>query len=275
MNTTTATFSQPYGIAVGPNNNDLWFTDSGASVLGDAVIIPRLTITPVALPNAPFGQVYATPTNLVAGTASGGTQPYVNWQVATGYSLPAGLSLNASNGVISGTPTGPLGTTDFNLTVMDSNGSPLPANGDGSTVQHHRHCWPTCHDYGHIRWGTKRASEPGFANPLVATVTDSGGNPVPGASVTFGAPTLGPSGTFAGTGTTATVLTNAFGVATSPVFTANAQREVLISQRNGRRGGQRGFLCVDEFRRTAGEHYRDIGWRAKGAESIKLSRILW
>jgi hypothetical protein len=58
-----------------------------------------------------------------------------------------------------------------------------------------------------------------FAKPLQATVNDSFGNPVAGATVTFTAPTSGASGTFAGGVNTAK--TNSAGVATSTVFTAN------------------------------------------------------
>jgi hypothetical protein len=49
-------------------------------------------------------------------------------------------------------------------------------------------------------------------------VTDSGGNGVPGVSVTFSAPVSGASGTFGGA---ATVITDASGIATAPAFTAN------------------------------------------------------
>jgi hypothetical protein len=60
-----------------------------------------------------------------------------------------------------------------------------------------------------------------FGAPLVATVT-MGGSPVNGAFVTFTAPATGASGTFATTATnTETDTTNASGVATSSVFTAN------------------------------------------------------
>ena len=59
-----------------------------------------------------------------------------------------------------------------------------------------------------------------FATNLAATVKDAFGNAVPGATVTFDAPTSGPSGTFAGGVNTAT--TNAQGVATAAAFTANA-----------------------------------------------------
>ena len=58
-----------------------------------------------------------------------------------------------------------------------------------------------------------------FAAPLVATVVDGSQNPVSGALVTFEVPATGASGTFAGGVNTAT--TNASGVATSAVFSAN------------------------------------------------------
>jgi hypothetical protein len=60
-----------------------------------------------------------------------------------------------------------------------------------------------------------------FAAPLVATVT-MGGSPVSGAFVVFTAPATGASGTFASTSTnTETDTTNASGIATSSMFTAN------------------------------------------------------
>jgi hypothetical protein len=58
-----------------------------------------------------------------------------------------------------------------------------------------------------------------FATQLTATVTDIYGNPVAGETVTFTAPASGASGTFAGGVNTAK--TNAEGVATAPIFTAN------------------------------------------------------
>ncbi len=60
-----------------------------------------------------------------------------------------------------------------------------------------------------------------FAIPLAVTVTDTNGNDVVGASVTFSAPSSGPSGVFAGSGTTAVVLTDSSGVATAPDFSAD------------------------------------------------------
>jgi hypothetical protein len=58
-----------------------------------------------------------------------------------------------------------------------------------------------------------------FPLPIQATLTDAGGNPIGGVSVTFTAPSTGPSGSFSGN---ATVATSAQGVAAAPPFTANA-----------------------------------------------------
>ena len=59
-----------------------------------------------------------------------------------------------------------------------------------------------------------------YAAPLKVTVKDSFGNFVAGASVTFTAPSSGPSVTFGGS---ATVITDSNGVAASPALTANTQ----------------------------------------------------
>jgi large repetitive protein len=73
------------------------------------------TITTASLPNGEVGAAY--PGVTLAG--SGGTAPYT-W---TSTALPAGLTLNGSTGVISGTPTGPNGTTSVTITIHDSNGA--------------------------------------------------------------------------------------------------------------------------------------------------------
>jgi hypothetical protein len=69
-----------------------------------------------------------------------------------------------------------------------------------------------------------------FTYPLVATVSDSYGNPKPGVSVTFSGPSSGASANFASGGNCTSnpqsyqcvATTNAGGVATSSIFTANA-----------------------------------------------------
>ncbi len=59
-----------------------------------------------------------------------------------------------------------------------------------------------------------------FSSNLQVLVRDAGNNPVSGVTVTFTPPASGASGTFAGGVNTA--VTNASGVATAPVFTANS-----------------------------------------------------
>jgi hypothetical protein len=71
-----------------------------------------------ALPTGMAGAAY--PASSL--TASGGTPPYT-WSLATGSSLPDGLTL-AADGTITGTPS-TAGTTEFTLTVTDST-APAP-----------------------------------------------------------------------------------------------------------------------------------------------------
>lgn len=63
-----------------------------------------------------------------------------------------------------------------------------------------------------------------FAKPFQLAALDTQGSPVEGVLIDFSAPGSGPSGTFADTGTNTTqVTTDASGVATTSVFTANDQ----------------------------------------------------
>ena len=77
---------------------------------------PALSVTTNSLPAGVVGTAYPASTTL---QAAGGVSPYT-WAV-TANSLPAGLSLNASTGAITGKPTGPaVGTISFTVTVTDS-----------------------------------------------------------------------------------------------------------------------------------------------------------
>jgi hypothetical protein len=74
-----------------------------------------LTVNPARLPNRTVGIAYSQTVS-----ASGGTAPYT-FAVSAG-TLPAGLALNTSTGVISGTPTG-TGTSTFTIKATDAAGN--------------------------------------------------------------------------------------------------------------------------------------------------------
>jgi hypothetical protein len=81
--------------------------------LNIAVTLPtNLTVVTSSLPGGVVGQAYSAPLSAV-----GGMSPYA-WSVSAG-SLPDGLSLDPSSGVISGTPTG-TGMTSFTIQASDA-----------------------------------------------------------------------------------------------------------------------------------------------------------
>ncbi len=86
-----------------------------------ALTIVAANVTPLAITTTslPDGQVTAAYSVTLA--ATGGTTPYT-WALTAG-TLPAGLSLNAASGVISGTPTAAASATPLTFTVTDM-GSP-------------------------------------------------------------------------------------------------------------------------------------------------------
>jgi len=102
-------------------------TDSqGNSVVSGTLsltVAPALTIPVTPLPTGVIGTLY-TPTTL---NATGGTPPYSNWTLTGGTNLPAGLTLSAA-GVITGTPTGVGGTTNFTVQVKDAANFTATAN---------------------------------------------------------------------------------------------------------------------------------------------------
>ncbi|HVP00135.1 MAG TPA: Ig domain-containing protein [Bryobacteraceae bacterium] len=76
------------------------------------VVTAALTIGTASLPGGTIGTAYSQTL-----AASGGTPAYI-WSVTSGV-LPAGLTLNASSGAITGTPT-TAGTSSFTVTVTDA-----------------------------------------------------------------------------------------------------------------------------------------------------------
>ena len=88
---------------------------------------PTLTVSTTSLPNGTAGTAYSQTL-----AATGGTGTYTTWALASG-TLPLGLTLNTSTGVITGTPT--IATTStFTVTVKDSSGATSPAASLSITV---------------------------------------------------------------------------------------------------------------------------------------------
>ena len=91
-------------------------TPSGASAsqpYSGTIAAPTITMTPASLSGATTGVPYSQTLS-----ANGGVAPYT-YAVTSG-TLPAWLSLNTSNGVISGTPTAS-GSYSFTVTATDKN----------------------------------------------------------------------------------------------------------------------------------------------------------
>ena len=89
-------------------------TPQTATATFSLAVTSLLTIgVPTNLPGGFVGTAYSYTLK-----ATGGTTPYT-WSISSG-SLPAGLSLDAATGAITGTPPGPAGTTNFTIQVTDS-----------------------------------------------------------------------------------------------------------------------------------------------------------
>jgi hypothetical protein len=96
---------------------------SAAATVSVTINAPTLSIGPASLPAATIAASYSATV-----TASGGTAPY-SYAISTG-ALPAGLSVNASTGAITGTPTAG-GVFNFTVTATDSStgtGAPYTAS---------------------------------------------------------------------------------------------------------------------------------------------------
>jgi len=102
-------------VTVKDSSNPQQTATAGLSI----TIVTQLAVTTTSLPAGVMNTVY---TATVA--ATGGATPYT-WS-ATG--LPAGLTINASTGAITGSPTGPAGTGAAAVTVKDSSNPQLSAS---------------------------------------------------------------------------------------------------------------------------------------------------
>jgi hypothetical protein len=137
----SATGSLPPGLNLDPAGGVISGTPTVTGTypftaqVSDAQSPPAIASAPLSITvNATLTQLTVVTTSLPAGTqntsysamlaATGGVSPY-NWSVIAG-SLPRGLSLNSSTGVISGAPSGG-GTSNFTVRVTDSQSPPAAA----------------------------------------------------------------------------------------------------------------------------------------------------
>ncbi|WP_213949602.1 putative Ig domain-containing protein [Luteibacter sp. dw_328] len=105
----TPTAAGPFNVSVTATDS-LSFSSSPRAYSG-TVAAPTITLTPGSVPAGVVGQAYSSA--LIAG---GGTAPYTFSSTGT---LPPGVSLSPSTGVLSGQPTA-AGTYNFTVTVTDS-----------------------------------------------------------------------------------------------------------------------------------------------------------
>ena len=103
------------GLATGVTAGNATVSAALSGVSGSAALkvqVSPVTITTASIPGGTMGAVYAATLS-----ASGGTTPYA-WSAISG-SLPSGLTLNATSGAVSGTPTA-AGAFSFTVQVKDT-----------------------------------------------------------------------------------------------------------------------------------------------------------
>jgi hypothetical protein len=174
------------------------------STADDTAFATPLTATVMAggSPAANVVVTFTAPASGASGTFMNGTITTTATTNASGIATSTTFSANGTLGTYTVTATVSGGSGPANFSLTNTVGAPASITATSGTPQ-------------------SATIDTAFAAPLVATVLDKGSNPVSGATVTFTAPTTGPSGTFANGTITTMATTNANGVATSTTFTAN------------------------------------------------------
>ena len=106
--TPTAAVTRTFTVRVVGSNG----TGNASTRVASITIVPAPSVTSGAPAGAVVGTAYST-----TFTATGGVGSYI-WSVDTG-TLPAGLTLDAATGALTGTPSTP-GTTDFSIRATDT-----------------------------------------------------------------------------------------------------------------------------------------------------------
>jgi 5-hydroxyisourate hydrolase-like protein (transthyretin family) len=194
-----AAFKAASGGVAGPTITATAGTPQGATI--NTAFATNLQATVMDASNKPVSGVIVTftpPASGASGTFAGGVNTATT--NASGVATSAVFTANSVAGSYNVVASAP-NATPVNFALTNTAGPAAKVTATSGTAQ-------------------SATINTGFAAPLVATVTDSANNPVSGVTVTFAAPASGASGTFAGGVNTAT--TNAQGVATASIFTANS-----------------------------------------------------
>jgi N-acetylneuraminic acid mutarotase len=152
---------------------------------------------------------FKTPTTGASATFPGALRTVTAVTDAGGMASSPALTANGTAGTFNATAQVGALTANYSLTSILRTGSTIaPSTGTPQTTI---------------------VSTP-YGAQLVAVVKDAGNNPVPGITVTFTLPGgTGASGTFATGGLTRVEITNASGIVTSPVITANTKKGAIVA----------------------------------------------
>jgi hypothetical protein len=181
--------------ATGTSTFTVKVTDSAATTATASLSIAintALTFTATSLPGGSIGTAYSATLH-----ASGGVTPYT-WSISSG-SLPAGLSLNATTGVISGTPT-TIATSNFDVQVTDSESPSIAVVAIFSITIASASCPNNPTLSGHYAMLLNGWSGATTATAAIGSFVADGGGNISGGSADLNDQTNGPlSGTFTGT----------------------------------------------------------------------------
>ncbi len=173
--------------------------------VGTAFAAPLVaTVTSNGSPASGVSVTFTAPASGASGTFSGGSATETDTTDASGVATSSAFTANTSVGAYSVTATATGASKGITYNLSNTIGAAAKITATAGMSQ-------------------SAVAGTAFATALSATVVDVGNNPVSGVIVTFTAPGSGASGVFAdSTTSTTTATTNASGVATAAVFTANA-----------------------------------------------------